>query len=77
MNKNTLLHLIILLFLSNKMCLGKAKNQIIAGRKNLIISLGNQSFRHLAELLFWPIPGIQLPLVVAWLLGGAVFFTLK
>ena len=55
----------------------KSKEPIIAGRKNLIISLGNQSFRHLAELLFWPIPGIQLPLVVAWLLGGAVFFTLK
>ncbi len=31
----------------------------------------------LATLLFWPIPGIQMPLIVAWLLGGAIFFTLK
>ena len=31
----------------------------------------------LADVLFWTIPGIELPLVVAWLLGGAVFFTLR
>ena len=31
----------------------------------------------LAAILFWPIPGIDMPLVVAWLLGGALFFTLK
>ena len=31
----------------------------------------------LAAILFWPIPGLDIPLVVAWLLGGAVFFTLK
>ena len=31
----------------------------------------------LAAILFWPIPGLNIPLVVAWLLGGAVFFTIK
>ena len=31
----------------------------------------------LADMLFWTIPGIELPLVVAWLLVGAVFFTLR
>ena len=31
----------------------------------------------LASILFWPIPGIQMPLVVAWLLTGALFFTLR
>jgi AGCS family alanine or glycine:cation symporter len=31
----------------------------------------------LAALLFWPIPVIHMPLVVAWLLGGALFFTIK
>ena len=31
----------------------------------------------LAALLFWPIPGVDMPLVVAWLLGGALFFTFK
>ena len=31
----------------------------------------------LAAILFWPIPGIKMPLVVAWLLGGALFFTIR
>ena len=31
----------------------------------------------LAALLFWPIPGIEMPLVVAWLLSGALFFTIR
>ncbi len=31
----------------------------------------------LASFLFWPIPGLQMPLIVAWLLGGAIFFTFK
>ena len=31
----------------------------------------------LAAIMFWPIPGVEMPLVVAWLLGGAVFFTIR
>ena len=31
----------------------------------------------LASIMFWPIPGLEMPLVVAWLLGGAIFFTFK
>ncbi|MBG30859.1 MAG: alanine glycine permease [Opitutae bacterium] len=31
----------------------------------------------LAEVLFWEIPWLKLPLVVAWLLGGALFFTFR
>ena len=31
----------------------------------------------IASILFWPVPGLQMPLVVAWLLGGAVFSQLK
>ena len=27
--------------------------------------------------MFWPIPGVEMPLVVAWLLGGALFFTIR
>ena len=30
-----------------------------------------------ATLLFWPIPGINMPIVVAWLLLGAIFFTVR
>mgnify|MGYP001010061300 FL=1 len=77
MKKNTLLHLIILLFLSNKMCLGQSNEPSDSWQKKLDHFFGESIVSPLAELLFWPIPGIQLPLVVAWLLGGAVFFTLK
>ncbi|MEE2780069.1 MAG: alanine/glycine:cation symporter family protein [Myxococcota bacterium] len=31
----------------------------------------------LATVLFWSIPGVGMPLVVAWLLFGAVFFTFR
>ena len=31
----------------------------------------------LAAVLFWPIPVIKMPIVVAWLLFGAIFFTLR
>ena len=31
----------------------------------------------LAAILFWPIPIIKMPIVVAWLLFGAIFFTLR
>lgn len=31
----------------------------------------------LAAVLFWPIPGLDMPLVVAWLLAGSLFFTLR
>ena len=38
---------------------------------------GQYVVKPLADVLFWTIPGIELPLVVAWLLGGAVFFTIR
>jgi alanine or glycine:cation symporter, AGCS family len=31
----------------------------------------------MATVLFWKIPGLEMPFVVAWLLFGAVFFTLR
>ena len=31
----------------------------------------------LAAVLFWPVPVIKMPIVVAWLLFGAIFFTLR
>ena len=31
----------------------------------------------LSAILFWPIPIIKMPIVVAWLLFGAIFFTLR
>jgi AGCS family alanine or glycine:cation symporter len=31
----------------------------------------------IASVMFWNIPGLGMPIVVAWLLAGAVFFTLR
>ena len=31
----------------------------------------------LAKILFWPLPGVGMPLVVAWLLFGALFLTFR
>jgi len=45
--------------------------------KSMDLFFGEYVVAPLASLLFWPIPGIEMPLVVAWLLGGAVFFTIK
>ncbi len=45
--------------------------------KQIDLFFGEYIVGPLAALLFWPIPGIEMPLVVAWLLGGALFFTLR
>jgi AGCS family alanine or glycine:cation symporter len=44
--------------------------------KEMDLFFGEYVVGPLASLLFWPIPGIEMPLVVAWLLGGALYFTL-
>jgi AGCS family alanine or glycine:cation symporter len=31
----------------------------------------------LAKVFFWEVPGLGMPVVVAWLLAGAIFFTLR
>ena len=32
---------------------------------------------YIAAVMFWSIPGTGMPLIVAWLLSGALFFTLR
>lgn len=55
-----------------------ANNSSTSSFQNKIDSFfGEYIVSPLAAILFWPIPGLDIPLVVAWLLGGAVFFTLK
>ena len=56
-----------------------AKNEDVPNNweNDLDIFFGEYVVSPLAKLLFWPIPGIEIPLVVAWLLGGALFFTLR
>ncbi len=38
---------------------------------------GKYVVKPLAAVLFWEIPGLDMPLVVAWLLAGALFFTIR
>ena len=45
--------------------------------KQMDLFFGEYIVNPLAAVLFWPIPGIEMPLVVTWLLGGALFFTLR
>tara|TARA_B100000963_G_scaffold50808_1_gene38937 strand:- start:3680 stop:5188 length:1509 start_codon:yes stop_codon:yes gene_type:complete len=45
--------------------------------KKIDLFFGEYIVSPLASLMFWPIPGIEMPLVVAWLLGGALFFTVR
>ena len=61
--------------------LGTLKAQVqnleVTFQEKLDLFFGEYIVTPLAGILFWPIPGINMPLVVAWLLGGAIFFTLK
>jgi len=38
---------------------------------------GSYLVEPLARVFFWPIPVLQMPIVVAWLLAGAIYFTLR
>ena len=55
------------------------ENSLGAGNweKEMDLFFGEYIVAPLATVLFWPIPGIKMPLVVAWLLGGALFFTIR
>jgi AGCS family alanine or glycine:cation symporter len=46
-------------------------------QKKIDSFFGDYIVSPLAAILFWPVPGLDIPLVVAWLLAGAVFFTVK
>ena len=46
-------------------------------QEQIDIFFGENIVSPLAAILFWPIPGLEMPLVVAWLLAGAIFLTLR
>ena len=46
-------------------------------QEKIDIFFGENIVSPLAAILFWPIPGLEMPLVVAWLLAGAIFLTLR
>ena len=67
----------IFFFTSWNFCSAKELTSSMNWQQKIDIFFGDVIVNPLASILFWPIPGIEMPLVVAWLLGGAIFFTLK
>ena len=57
--------------------LGTLKAQVqnleVTFQEKLDLFFGEYIVTPLAGILFWPIPGIKMPLVVAWLLGEQYF----
>ncbi len=64
-------------FLPLEMLKGSDSGKTPGFQNQLDIFFGDYIVAPLAAVLFWPIPGLNMPLVVAWLLGGAVFFTFR
>lgn len=66
-----------ILFIFPIFAYGANETREIHWEQRLDLFFGEYIVGPLAALLFWPIPGIDMPLVVAWLLGGALFFTIR
>ena len=64
-------------FLPLEMLKGSDSETDLGFQDHLDNFFGDYIVAPLAAVLFWPIPGLNMPLVVAWLLGGAIFFTFK
>lgn len=58
-------------------CFGKEDGKGSDWQERIDLFFGEYVVSPLASLLFWKIPGLEMPLVVAWLLGGALFFTFR
>ncbi|MDG1325080.1 MAG: alanine/glycine:cation symporter family protein [Opitutales bacterium] len=67
----------LIFFLSFQICHAEGKINEPSWQDNIDQFFGEYIVAPLASFLFWPIPGLQMPLIVAWLLGGAIFFTFK
>ena len=66
-----------MLFIPFEFLTAQVPNTELAFQEKLDFFFAEYVVSPLAGVLFWPIPGINMPLVVAWLLGGAIFFTFK
>lgn len=67
----------LLFFCLSLDCFGETRDSSPDWQTQLDLFFGEYIVSPLASLLFWEIPGLSMPLVVAWLLGGALFFTLR
>jgi len=67
----------LIYFLTSQSSHAKETISSVSWQDNIDQFFGEFIVAPLASFLFWPIPGLQMPLIVAWLLGGAIFFTFK
>ena len=58
-------------------CFGEEEGKSSNWQERLDLFFGEYVVNPLASLLFWKIPWLEMPLVVAWLLAGALFFTFR
>ena len=77
LNRNIFWHIGLLTFFPFEILRASNSKTTVSFQDQLDTFFGDYIVSPLAAVLFWPIPGLNMPLVVAWLLGGAVFFTLK
>ena len=67
----------LMIFIPFEYLAAQVKNSEVTLQEKIDLFFGEYIVSPLAGVLFWPIPGINIPLVVAWLLGGAIFFTFR
>ena len=72
-----LYHLVVVCLLFPSNLSAKSQENGISIQKQIDLFFGEYIVLPLAKVLFWPIPGIGMPLVVAWLLFGALFLTFR
>lgn len=51
--------------------------RVVGLQEKIDVFFGQFVVNPLAKVLFWEIPFLEMPLVVAWLFGGALFFTFR
>jgi AGCS family alanine or glycine:cation symporter len=76
-NRNVFWHIGLLTFFPFEILRASNSQTSVSFQDQLDTFFGDYIVSPLAAVLFWPIPGLNMPIVVAWLLGGAAFFTLK
>ena len=67
----------LVFLLAASSCLGQEKGSDGNWQDQLDGFFKEYAVAPLESLLFWKIPGLEMPLVVLWLLGGALFFTVR
>ena len=67
----------IVFFLSASSCFGEEQGSTQNWEDKIDQFFGEYVVSPFESLLFWKIPGLEMPLIVLWLLAGAIFFTFR